>query len=201
METFNGLQLVVPSGGVFEVRAVGDRTASGYFDADHLEQAAEEIEALDAAGTYSGIYVTLNLVNPALLSRRSNRIETRLGPKEATSADADMIRRRWFPVDIDVKRPSGISSTDEEHAAALEVAGNVAGFLSEFFGFPAPVRADSGNGGHLLYRIDLPNDEGSRTLIERCLKALGAAFNRSPTEDRPGVEIDNTMFNAAPIWK
>ena len=201
VETFNALQLLVPAGGVFEVRAVGDRTASGYFDADHLEQAAKAIEALDAAGTYSGIYVTLNPVNPALLSRRSNRIETRLGLKEATTADADIIRRRWFPVDIDVKRPSGISSTDEEHAAALEVAGNVAGFLSEFFGFPAPVRCDSGNGAHLLYRIDLPNDDESRSLIERCLKGLGAAFDRSPTEDRPGVEIDQTTFNAARIWK
>ncbi|MDR9815182.1 MAG: hypothetical protein RJR34_00045 [Candidatus Methanoculleus thermohydrogenotrophicum] len=201
VETFNALQLLVPAGGVFEVRAVGDRTASGYFDADHLEQAAKAIEALDAAGTYSGIYVTLNPVNPALLSRRSNRIETRLGLKEATTADADIIRRRWFPVDIDVKRPSGISSTDEEHAAALEVAGNVAGFLSEFFGFPAPVRGDSGNGAHLLYRIDLPNDEGSRTLIERCLKALGAAFDRDPSENQPGWEIDKTTFNAARIWK
>jgi hypothetical protein len=201
VETFNALQLLVPAGGVFEVRALGDRTASGYFDADHLEQAAKAIEALDAAGTYSGIYVTLNPVNPALLSRRSNRIETRLGLKEATTADADIIRRRWFPVDIDVKRPSGISSTDEEHAAALEVAGNVAGFLSEFFGFPAPVRADSGNGAHLLYRIDLPNDEGSRTLIERCLKALGAAFDRDPSENQPGWEIDKTTFNAARIWK
>ncbi|MDD3516553.1 MAG: hypothetical protein PHD35_12540, partial [Synergistaceae bacterium] len=201
METFNALQFLVPEGGVFEVRAVGDRTASGYFDADHLEQAAKAIEALDAAGTYSGIYVTLNPVNPALLSRRSNRIETRLGLKEATTADADIIRRQWFPVDIDPVRPSGISSSDAEHAAALEVAGNVAGFLSEFFGFPAPVRCDSGNGGHLLYRIDLPNDDESRSLIERCLKALGAAFDRSPTEDRPGVKIDQTTFNAARIWK
>ncbi|HRT12748.1 MAG TPA: DUF5906 domain-containing protein [Methanoculleus sp.] len=201
METFNALQLLAPPGGVFEVRALGDRTASGYFDADHLEQAAKAIEALDATGSYHGIYVTLNPVNPALLSRRSNRIETRLGLKEATTADADIIRRRWFPVDIDVKRPSGISSTDEEHAAALEGAGNVAGFLSEFFGFPAPVRGDSGNGAHLLYRIDLPNDEGSRTLIERCLKALGAAFDRDPSENQPGWEIDKTTFNAARIWK
>ena len=201
VETFNALQLLAPPGGVFEVRALGDRTASGYFDADHLEQAAKAIEALDAAGTYSGIYVTLNPVNPALLSRRSNRIETRLGLKEATTADADIIRRLWFPVDIDPVRPSGISSSDAEHAAALEVAGNVAGFLSEFFGFPAPVRCDSGNGGHLLYRIDLPNDDESRSLIERCLKGLSAAFDRSPTEDRPGVEIDKTTFNAARIWK
>lgn len=200
-EIFRALQTLAPPGGVFEVRALGDRTASGYFDADHILDAADKIEALDAAGTYHGIYVTLNPVHPALLSRRSNRIETRLGQKEATTSDADISRRQWFPVDIDPKRPSGISSTDEEHAAALKVAGDVAGFLSEFFGFPEPVRADSGNGAHLVYRIDLPNDDESRTLIERCLKALGAAFNKPPAADRPGWEIDQTTFNAARIWK
>jgi len=195
------LKILAPSGGVFEVRALGDRTASGYFETDHIPEAADKIEALDAAGTYHGIYVTLNPVHPALLSRRANRIETRLGQKEATTSDADILRRRWLPVDIDVKRPSGISSTDEEHAAALQAAGKVARYLSEEHGFPEPIRADSGNGAHLLYRIDLPNDDESRTLIERCLKALGAAFDREPTEGQPGWEIDKTTFNAARIWK
>jgi phage/plasmid-associated DNA primase len=195
------LQLLTPPGGILEVRAPKPWTASGYFDADHLPAAAEKIEALDATGTYDGIYIVLNEITPALLSRRANRIETRLPKAAATTADADIIRRRWFPVDIDVKRPSGISSTDEEHAAALEGAGKVARYLSEEHGFPEPIRADSGNGAHLLYRIDLPNDEGSRALIERCLKALGAAFDRDPSENQPGWEIDKTTFNAARIWK
>ena len=200
-EILQALQLLTPPGGILEVRAPKPWTASGYFDADHLPAAAEKIEALDATGTYDGIYIVLNEITPALLSRRANRIETRLPKAAATTADADIIRRRWFPVDIDVKRPSGISSTDEEHAAALEVAGKVARYLSEEHGFPEPIRADSGNGAHLLYRIDLPNDEGSRTLIERCLKALGAAFDRDPSENQPGWEIDKTTFNAARIWK
>ena len=195
------LQILTPPGGILEVRALNPWTASGYFDADHLPDAAGKIEALDATGTYDGIYIILNEITPALLSRRANRIETRLPKAAATTADADIIRRRWFPVDIDVKRPSGISSTDEEHAAALEGAGKVARYLSEEHGFPEPIRADSGNGAHLLYRIDLPNDEGSRTLIERCLKALGAAFDRDPSENQPGWEIDKTTFNAARIWK
>ena len=200
-EIFQALQILTPPGGVFEVRALGARTASGYYHADHIPEAAECIDALDGAGDHHGIYITLNEINPALLSRRANRIETRLSLKEPTTADADIIRRRWLPVDIDPKRPSGISSTDGEHAAALKVAEDVAGFLAEFFGFPAAIRADSGNGAHLLYRIDLPNDDESRTLIERCLKALGAAFDKPPAEDRPGWDIDQTTFNAARIWK
>ena len=148
-EIFQAFSILTPPGGVIEVRGLGDRTASGYFDADHIPEAAQAVEALDAAGTWHGIYLTLNVVNPALLSRRSNRIETRLPRDAATTADADIIRRRWFVVDIDPKRPSGISSTDPEHEAALDVAGKVAGFLTEICGFPAPIRADSGNGAHL----------------------------------------------------
>ncbi len=200
-EIFRAFQILTPPDGVFEVRGLGDRTASGYFDANHIPEAAQAVEALDAAGTCHGIYLTLNAVTPALLSRRSNRIETRLPRDAATTADADITRRRWFVVDIDPKRPSGISSTDEEHEAALDVAGKVAGFLTEICGFPAPIRADSGNGAHLVYRIDLPNDDECRTLIERCLKTLAAAFDRPPAEDQPGWDIDLKMANAARICK
>lgn len=198
-EIFRALSILTD--GVFEVRSLGDRVASGYFDADHITDAAEKIEALDAAGTSRGIYVTLNPVNPALLSRRANRIETRLPRDASTTADADIMWRRWLAVDIDPKRPAGISSTDEEHEAALDVALKIAGFLTEVCGFPAPIRADSGNGAHLIYRIDLPNDDDSKTLVERCLTALAAAFNRPPVDDRPGWEIDPAVYNAARIWK
>ena len=112
--------------GVIEVRALADGvTHSGYFD-DH-EALARAVEALDADPSVAGIYVTLNDVNPALLARRANRIKLRLSRKDATTADADILRRRWFPVDIDPVRPSGVSSTDEEHDAALDAAGRIAG--------------------------------------------------------------------------
>ena len=200
-EILRALQLLTPEDGIFEVRALNPWTASGYYDADHLEQAAKAIEALDAAGTYEGIYFTLNEITPALLSRRANRIETRMSKSAATTSDDDVIRRRWFVVDIDAERASGISSTDEEHSATLEVAGKIARFLSEYYEFPAPIVADSGNGAHLLYRIDLPNDETSKALIERCLKALGAAFDTPAKDGNPGWEVDPTMANAARICK
>ena len=200
-EILRALQVIPGPGGIVEVRALNPWTASGYYDADHREEAAKAIEALDAVGTYAGIYIVLNEINPALLSRRANRIETRLPKNAATTADADITRRRWLPVDIDVTRPSGISSSDEEHRIALDAAGRIARYLSEEHGFPEPIRADSGNGAHLLYRIDLPNDEESGALVKRCLQALGAMFDKDPAEGRPGYEVDQTTFNAARIWK
>jgi len=191
-EIARALSLLFPPGAVVEVRAIGEEgMASGYFNDKAALVAAAE--TLDTAGT-QGIYVTLNEVNPALLSRRANRIKMRLARKDATTADTDIVRRRWFPVDIDPVRPSGVSSTDREHQAALDRAGQVAAFLSER-GWPEPLLADSGNGAHLLYRIDLPNDEAARELVKRALDALDALFSDDT------CTIDTANHNAARIWK
>ena len=36
-----------------------------------------------------------------------------------TTSDHDILRRRFLPLDFDAVRPSGISSTEAEHEAAL----------------------------------------------------------------------------------
>ena len=189
----DAVRYVAGPGQVVEVRALTDQfTHSGYFSTpDALIRA---VEPLDTDGSVHGIYVTLNVVNPALLSRRANRIKMRLGKKDSTTSDADILRRRWLPIDIDPQRPSGVSSTDEEHTLALAKADEVAAWLAGL-GFPEPVRGDSGNGAHLLYRIDLPNDESATALVKACLATLDTLFS----DDRVSVDIAN--FNAARIWK
>ena len=179
--------------GVVEVRALADgATHSGYFD-DHAAL-ARAVAALDADPAVAGIYVTLNTVNPGLLARRANRIKVRLRGNDATTADADIIRRRWFPVDIDPIRPSGVSSTDEEHAAALAAAERIAAHLAGE-GFGEPLLADSGNGAHLLYRIDLPNDDAATAVVRGALATLDALFSTA------AVRVDTANYNAARIWK
>jgi len=184
--------LIAP-GQVVEVRAItDDGIASGYFDS--AEELAQKVEAVDVLPSVQGIYLTLNPVNPALLSRRANRIKMRLGKKDVTTADADIVRRRWLPVDVDPVRPSGVSSTDGEHAAAIAKAERIAEYLTGM-NWPAPVLADSGNGAHLLYRIDLPNDDETRDLVKRCLEVLASVFNDTD------AQVDVANFNAARIWK
>jgi len=189
----DAVNVLAASGSVVEVRALADGvTHSGYFD--DYERLARAVEALDADPSVAGIYVTLNTVNPALLARRANRIKMRLSRKDATTADADILRRRWFPVDIDPVRPSGVSSTDAEHAAALAAAERIATYLTEQ-GFPSPIKADSGNGAHLLYRIDLPNDDAATALVKGALATLDALFSNET------VTVDTANHNAARIWK
>ena len=195
------LQLLAPPNGIIEVRAIGDGIGSGYYEVNRLEKVAQDIEVMDGTPNYGGIYVTLNTVNPDLLSRRSNRFLARLGKKDAATSDGDIIGRRWLPIDIDVTRPSGISSSDLEHDAAIDAAGRISRYLTEQYRFPPAIVADSGNGAHLLYRIDLPNDESSTALIRRCLEALGAMFDRPTSEGQPGYTVDQTTFNPARIWK
>ncbi len=188
------LELLLERGAVAELRAIGadGRVSSGYFDSP--EGLASAAEALDATGDCSGVYVTLNPVHPALLARRANRVQARLGRKDATTADADIARRRWLPIDVDPARPSGVSSTADEHEAAQRTARAIRNGLADL-GWPAPVVADSGNGAHLLYRVDLPNDDDSTALVRAVLGALAARFS---TDE---AKVDRANFNAARIWK
>ena len=47
--------------------------------------------------------------------------------------------------------------------------------LTLTFGWPTPIFGDSGNGGHLLYDVDLPAaDEG---LIQQCIEAIAQRYS------------------------
>ncbi|HWQ65038.1 MAG TPA: hypothetical protein VN429_11520 [Methanospirillum sp.] len=188
-----GIHLLISPGSIFEIRSIGsDGVGSGYYN--DPEKAAGDVLALEQDLHISGIYLTLNEVNPVLLARRANRIKTRLGRTDATTSDADIIRRRWLPIDIDPVRISGVSSSDYEHNEALALAESVRVFLSEL-GWPDPIISDSGNGSHLLYSIDLPNDDASRDLVKSVLEFLDFKFSTST------CRIDTANFNAGRIWK
>lgn len=190
-EIRRAIPLVFRAGGVVEVRvpkAGRNRTISGYFsDPDRL---AQELERLEGHG-FRGVYWTLNPVNPALLARADHKLKSFV---ETTTSDADVLRRWLLPVDLDPRRPSGISSSDVEHAAALELAHLIRSQLAAD-GWPAPILADSGNGAHLLYRLDLPNDAASTDLIKRVLEALSNRFSYET------VAVDVTTYNASRIFK
>jgi hypothetical protein len=142
-------------------------------DFDDIERLADWVELYD--GKSKAVYLTLNPVKPDLLARAENR--ARVGVKgDDTTKDQHVLRRVWLPIDFDPVRVSGVSSSDSEHALAVERA-----------------LADSGNGGHLIYAIDLPNDEESRDLASAFLQAVAAR----PSNDR--VSVDVSVYNAARI--
>ena len=182
------LELLHEPDGVFEIRIPKHGkykfTASGYFN---------DVDAAIAAVAHwdgnASIYITLNAINRALLARAANKIVERA---DATTADADVVRRRWLFLDLDAVRPSGISSTDEEVGEARRAADKIAAFLRSR-GWPEPILAASGNGAYLLYRVDLPNDEATAKLVADTLAQLGTRF------DTDQVKVDPTVSNASRI--
>src|ERR1700722_14871561 len=188
-------RLLIEPGQVVELRALDVKrgngrphTEAGFFDADHLADMAKT--ALQVSPLAKGVYFTLNPLNPDLLARRCNRIEW-AGEGELAK-DKDVLRRRWLLIDAAPGRAPLISATDDEKAAALQTAGAVRDFL-QARAWPEPILADSGNGDHLFYRIDLAADDGG--WVERILHALAARFNN----DR--VKIDQKVFNPSRICK
>ena len=147
----------------------------------------------DHSGNAEGTYLTLNPVNPELLARAANRCRNWA---KHTTGDADVLRRCWLPLDFDAVRPAGISSTDAEHKAAIKRAKACKRWLRGMH-FPPKslVLGDSGNGAHLLIRVNLPNDDAARELVKRCLEAAALQFSDE------SVKVDLTTYNAARIWK
>jgi hypothetical protein len=184
--------LILP-GAVFEVRATKAQlkgnhrkgTVSGYFNNFDLLLAQ-----LDRLYQAEGIYLTINPVNPALLSRRVNRLD--YAQEGAQTKDEHILQRCWFFIDADPVRPSGISSTDREKELAHARVGAIYSYLRDR-GWPSPIVADSGNGYHLLYRIDLPAKDDA--LVEKVLTALAGRF------DDADVKIDCAVVNPARIVK
>ena len=158
------LRILIEPGDVFELRALKcpDKpggiyvsTAAGWFN--DVKRAAIGVEHLESMRP-PAVYVTLNPVEPALLARATNRI----GHKASSATnDTDIVRRRWLFIDIDARRPAGVSSTDGELSEACKLSDTLHTAMSAN-GWPRPLQGMSGNGRYLLWRIELPNDERLR---------------------------------------
>lgn len=195
-ELARAARLFLPPGTVCELRALNAlvpglngrypcKTLTGYFDdADRLVAEAGRIQSA------TGCYVTLNPVDPRLLARAQNRLV--VGERGTATGDGHIVRRRFLLIDADAQRPAGISASGDEHEAAKKRARSIYAHLKAA-GWPDPVAADSGNGAHLLYLLDLPADDAG--LVERCLRALDQRF----TDDF--VKVDTVVHNASRIVK
>lgn len=173
------LGLLVPPGFTFEIRAPKcrlrptSRTCSG-----DSPLAAAKI-AKGFSGKAKAVYFSLNAVRPDL-------------PDGEAASDKDVVRRLLLLVDFDPQRPKDTNSTNSEKNEAAAVANEVVDHLRSW-GFPDPTVVDSGNGYHLLYRIDLPADDGG--LVEMFLYTLHHQFSTSE------VLVDTGVFNPSRITK
>lgn len=206
--------------GVLEVRALLKKTGenkqvwegwgdiiSGYFD--DIEAFTGCVAGLDRTQQVKGIYVTMNPVLPALMGRAQNRLIA-AGKRSPTTSDDDIVSRKTLLIDADPFRPAEIASTQDEMEAAIAKRDEVAAWLYSQ-GFPPFYNANSGNGAHLVGRIDLPNNEVAKLLVNDFLECLNWKFGAVPSDSSEAkrafaqglinVGIDTTVFNASRITK
>jgi len=167
------------------------------FRFDNVESAVNHIEA-QKDDTSANFYATLN-------------------PTEgvATSTDKDVKEYLWLPIDIDPIRlrqdgvpldDQRLPSTHSELSSAMEAAKRIELFFTRATlrnGGPVlpVVKASSGNGAHLLYRIEKGTDvrETSR-LVKRILEGLYTVFANGEHK-KLMVEVDRVVYNPSRIWK
>jgi len=183
----NTLKLFHNAGDVIEIRIMEPNgTTAGYFkDFD---------KAVELAKKYDGkfnIYFVLNKILEPCYHRCPDTLQQKI---KNTTSDIDIEHRRWILLDFDPKRPANISATDEEKNESYLRMKEANKFL-KMQGFPFPVVADSGNGWHNLYKINLQNNDESKDLIKTFLQAMDMLFS----DDK--VQVDTAVFNAARITK
>ncbi len=193
-EVKRAYQLLTVPGQIVEIRALEasreqnsryTETIGGYFD--NINDLLREVSTIRVA---MGIYMTLQPGDPQLLHRAKNKLVKQ--KKDLSTSDKHITHYQWLPIDSDPERISNISATEEEHQRALAHSRKIRDALKEL-GWPDPIETDSGNGGHLQYRINLPTSESQ--LIKRVLEGLAERF------DENGIHVDRTLYNPSRIIK
>lgn len=169
--------------GIFEIRIPNTRkgTVSGYYDTQNIEKASFDVLEFDGL---ANIYILLNELDPALIARSYNCLKNYT---KQTTSDKDIKRRRWLLIDFDPKRPAGISSTNDEKLAAEKTMREVIHFLADYDWEPR-FYGNSGNGYHIIYRIDLPNNQENTSLVKNVLEVINMMFSNDQ------VDIDTSVY-------
>ena len=181
---------------LFEIRCLGKQnnrkvTYSGYFDSfDELAKQITHFEDLN-------IYIVLNKIKDACKSREQYNL---IKIADTTTSDNDIERRKWILIDLDVDRPAGTNSTNEEKETAHKYAGLLFNALTKY-GFDRPIVADSGNGYHLLLNCDMLNNSDTTKLVQEFLKAIEVFTSLNPKFEKlkDYIKVDISVSNAARI--
>jgi len=160
-------------------------TLSGYFN--NYEFLEKQLSNYN--GRYN-IFFTMNSINPDIACRSLNHFTPY---SKNTTTDSEITYRNYILVDVDPKRPSGISSTDSEKQFALDKAEIIKEDLKEYD--IQSISADSGNGAHLLIPVFLENTEENTKFVKDFLTVIHKKYSDE------NVDIDLTVSNPARIIK
>lgn len=201
---YRGLRLFVSPGSIVELRCLQVNGSENY--AGWYKGTEEGLRAMAAqAVKYNNICRSVHFTPNPLKATPNNAPLNEFKRRSAGQAADDSIieSRKWLLIDSDPFRlgaggeilDSSLPVTDSEHSAAYRVIESVRAALEVSYGFSGAIVASSGNGWHLCYPIDLPNDDQSKVMHRDFLKGLHKRYSTSE------AEIDVRNYNAARIWK
>lgn len=186
------IALMKPNGELFEIRILREdsKVFSGYFN--DVDIFMDELNKQSLQG--ANVYITLNEPNEACFSRKQKNQFLDVKKTIPTTGDSDIFGYDWLMIDLDPKRPTKTSSSDEELNSAKQVGNKIYKYMKEL-GFNDPLLAFSGNGVHLLYKVNMSVSDENRSLMEKSLKVLDYLFS---TDD---VEVDKKNYNPGRVCK
>lgn len=159
-------------------------TAAAYPNVADRQRAFEDM-ALKLNKQGYNIYTCFNPVSPDFKGDECNGLAVK---------DVDIVCRRYVLIDID-RAETSQPATDDEIDEIFKVAGKVERDLIYSKG-QEPITVCSGNGAHIYLPLeDLPNDDATKALCQRMLKALAEKY------DTKAVKVDTGVFNASRITK
>lgn len=174
-----------------EIRILdGKRTYSGYFT--DVEKIINAILPFDS-NPHAQIYFTLNCINDACYGRAQKDKMLQVN-REPTTGDTDIVGRTHVLIDLDPKRPAGVSSSNEELEYAHRKAVDVFRFLLAQ-GFNEPIICKSGNGYHVVIPCKIAANDETTAVVKKFLQVLALLFSDEH------VDIDEKVFNASRICK
>ena len=181
-EIRRALNALTVAGQTFEIRATDVKAGDKLVTKSRVcHSVAAGVAAAVESWTARGTYFTLNPLKP---------------DTQKSAKDVDVLGRHLLLVDVDaIRGVAGVqNATEAEKQSAIELGHAIRDSLAGL-GWPPPIVIDSGNGCHLLYRIQLPNDDESRDLVKSVLAELSRRF------DNDAAKVDTGVFNAARISK
>ena len=110
--------------------------------------------------------------------------------RTTSDGESDILARRWILLDIDAGQPADTNSSGAEKENAFNMATTIIRDLQER-GFPPMALCDSGNGWHVLLRVNLPNTAEVTDIVRRFLKALAMKFDGKHGSAHLDVKVGN----------
>lgn len=186
------ISLMKFEGELFEIRILKNdgKILSGYFN--DVDIFINNLRKQNLKG--SNVYITLNEPNKACFSREQKNCFMEVKKTIPTTSDSDVYAYDWLMIDLDPSRPTKTSSSDEEVDRAKALGNKIYAYMKDL-GFNKPLMAFSGNGVHLLYRVNMDISKENKALMEKSLKALDYLFSSD------GIEVDKKNFNPGRICK